>query len=118
MTEYKLSLLATKHLERNTAVIAGFNLKYGQGRTEPIKWLPPENEALWTLLRDPRAMDDDVKSLVTAFPDARARACDVEYIVNRPELIYLIPMDEFAQRAVGVLRLNEEIKEAGERNLS
>ncbi len=34
MTEYKLSLLATEHLERNKAVIAGFNLKYGQGRTE------------------------------------------------------------------------------------
>ena len=117
MTEYKLSLLATKHLERNKAVIAGFNLKYGQGRKES-RWLPPENGALWTLLRDPRAMDDDVKSLVTAFPDARARACDVEYIVNRPELIYLILMDEFAQRAVGVLQRNEAIKEAGERNLS
>lgn len=117
MTEYKLSLLATKHLERNKAVIAGFNLKYGQGRKES-RWLPPENGALWTLLRDPLAMADDVKSLVTAFPDARARACDVEYIVNRPELINIVPMDEFAQRAVGVLQLNEAIKEAGERNLS
>lgn len=109
MTEYKLSLLATEHLERNKAVIAGFNLKYNQGRKEPIKWLPPENGALWTLLRDPRATDDDVKSLVTAFPDARARACDVEYIFNRPELINIVPMDEFAQRAVGFLRLKEEI---------
>jgi hypothetical protein len=84
-------------------------LKYGQGRKEPIKWLPPENGALWTLLRDPRATDDDIKSLVTAFPDAKVRACDVEYIVNRPELIDLLHLDEFARRAIGVLRLNEEI---------
>jgi hypothetical protein len=110
MTEYQLSLLATEHLERNKAVIAGFNLKYGQGRKEPIKWLPPENEALWTLLRDPRATDDDIKSLVTAFPDAKVRACDVEYLfVNHPELIDLLHLDEFARRAIGVLRLNEEI---------
>ena len=108
MTEYKLSLLATDHLERNKAVIAGFNLKYGQGRKES-RWIPPENGALWTLLRDPRAMGDDVKSLVTAFPDMRARACDVEYIVNRQELIDLLHLDEFAQRVVGVMRLNEEI---------
>ena len=109
MTEYKLSLLATKHLERNKDTVAGFNLKYEQSRTEPIKWLPPENGVLWTLLRDPRVTDDDVRSLVTAFPDARARACDVEYIVNRPELINIVPMDEFARRVVGILHLNEEI---------
>jgi hypothetical protein len=109
MAEYQLSLLATEHLERNKAVIAGWNLKYGQGRKEPIKWLPPENGALWTLLRDPRATDDDIKSLVIAFPDARARACDIEYMVNRPELIDLVPMDEFARRAIGFLRLMEEI---------
>jgi len=109
MTEYKLSLLATEHLERNKAVIAGWNLKYGQGRKEPIKWLPPENGALWTLLRDPRAMDDDIKSLVIAFPDARARACDVEYIINRPELVNVVPMDEFAKTRIGFLRLMEEI---------
>ena len=108
MTEYKLSLIATEHLERNKAVITGFNLKYGQIRKES-RWLPPENGALWTLLRDSRTMDDDIKSLVTAFPNARARACDVEYIVNRPELINIVPMDEFAQRVVGVLCLNEEI---------
>ena len=108
MAEYKISLLATEHLERNKAVITGFNLKYGQGRKES-RWIPPENGALWTLLRDSRTMDDDIKSLVTAFPDVRARACDVAYIVNRPELTDLLHLDEFAQRVVGVLRLNEEI---------
>jgi hypothetical protein len=109
MAEYQLSLLATEHLERSKAVIAGHNLKYGQGRQELVKWLPPENGALWTLLRDPRATDDDIKSLVIAFPDARARACDIEYMINRPELIDLLNLDEFARRAIGVLRLNEEI---------
>jgi hypothetical protein len=109
MAEYKLSLLATEHLERNKAVITGFNLKYGQGRGESL-WIPPENGALWTLLRDPRAMDGDIKSLVAAFPDAKARACDVDYLANnRPELTDLLHLDEFAQRVVGVLRLNEEI---------
>jgi hypothetical protein len=109
MTEYQLSLLATEHLERDKAVIAGLDLKYGQGRKEPIKWLPPENGALWTLLRDPRATDDDIKSLVAAFPDVRARACDVEYIVNRPELIDLLHLDEFAKTRIEFLRLMEEI---------
>jgi len=109
MTEYQLTVIATEHLERNKVVIAGFNSKYGQGRKELINWLPPENGALWTLLRDPRALDDDIKSLVAAFPDVRARACDVEYIVNRSELVNIVPMDEFAQRVVGVLHLNEEI---------
>lgn len=109
MAEYQLSLLAAEHLERNKTVIAGWNLKYGQGRKEPIKWLPPENGALWTLLRDPRAMDDDVKSLVAAFPDAKVRACDIEYIINRPELFDLLNLDEFAKTRIGFLRLMEEI---------
>jgi hypothetical protein len=108
MTEYQLSVIATEHLERSKVVIAVFNSKYGQRRKEN-RWLPPENGALWTLLRDPRATDDDIKSLVIAFPDARARACDVEYIVNRPELVNIVPMDEFARRANGFLRLIEEI---------
>ena len=109
MTEYQLSVIAMEHLERNKVVIAGFNSKYGQGRKEPIKWLPPENGALWTLQCDPRALDDDIKSLVTAFPDVRARACDVEYIINRPELVNAVPMDEFAKTRIGFLRLMEEI---------
>jgi hypothetical protein len=109
MTEYQLSLLATGHLEKIKAVITGFNLKYGRGREESL-WIPPENGALWTLLRDPRATDDDIKSLVTAFPDAKVRACDVDYLfVNHPELIDLLHMDEFAKTRIGVLRLNEEI---------
>jgi len=110
MTEYQLSLLATEHLEKDKAVIAGLDLKYGQGRKEPIKWLPPENGALWTLLRDSRATDDDIKILVTAFPDAKVRACDVEYLfVNRPDLIDLLHLDEFAKTRIGFLRLMEEI---------
>jgi len=109
MTEYQLSVIATEHLERSKVVIAGFNSKYGQGRKEPIKWRPPEDRALWTLLRDPRATDDDIKSLIAAFPDAEARACDVEYIVNRPELVNIVPMDEFAKTRIGFLRLMEEI---------
>jgi len=109
MTEYQLSVIATEHLERSKVVIAGFNSKYGQGRKELINWLPPENGALWTLLRDPRALDDDIKSLVAAFPDVRARACDVEYIINRPELVNVVPMDEFAKTRIGFLRLMEEI---------
>jgi len=109
MTEYQLTVIATEHLERNKVVIAGFNSKYGQGRKES-KWLPPENGALWTLLRDPRALGDDIKSMVTAFPDVRARACDVEYLfVNRPELIDLLHLDEFAKTRIGFLRLMEEI---------
>jgi len=107
MTEYQLSVIATEHLERSKVVIAGLNS--GQGEKEPIKWRPPEDGALWTLLRDPRALDDDIKSLVAAFPDAEARACDVEYIVNRPELVNIVPMDEFAKTRIGFLRLMEEI---------